>query len=50
MDAKGHVYGKGAGKSQLAITHCKLNAQAASTEMKAFWADRLDALGEVIAR
>jgi hypothetical protein len=43
-------YGKGAGKSQLAITHGKLKAQAASAEMKAFWADRLDALGEVIAR
>jgi hypothetical protein len=43
-------YGKGAGKSQLAITHCKLKAQAASTEMKAFWADRLVALGNVLTR
>lgn len=43
-------YGKGAGKSQLAVTHGKLNAQAASTEMKAFWANRLAALGDVIAR
>ena len=43
-------YGKGGGKSQLAITLAKLKAKAASTEMKAFWADRLDALGEVIAR
>ena len=42
-------YGKGAGKSQLAITHGKLKAKAASTEMKAFWADRLDALSAVIS-
>lgn len=42
-------YGKGAGKSQLAISHRKLKAQAASAEMKAFWADRLDALGEVLS-
>lgn len=41
-------YDKGAGRSQLAITHGKLKAKAASTEMKAFWADRLDALGAVI--
>ena len=42
-------YGKGAGKSQLAITHAKLKAKAASTEMKAFWTDRLDALSAVIS-
>jgi uncharacterized protein YndB with AHSA1/START domain len=42
-------YKKGAGKSQLAIQHRKLKAQAASAEMKAFWTERLDALDEVIA-
>jgi hypothetical protein len=41
--------GKGRDKSQLAIQHRKLKAQTASTEMKAFWADRLAALGDVIA-
>jgi uncharacterized protein YndB with AHSA1/START domain len=43
-------YGKGAGKSQIAIQHRKLKAQAASTEMKAFWTDRLDALRDVLSR
>jgi hypothetical protein len=40
--------GRGAGKSQLAIAHRKLKAQSASTEMKAFWTDRLAALGNVL--
>ncbi len=42
-------YGKGGGKTQLAISHRKLKAQAVSTEMKAFWADRLNALADVVA-
>jgi uncharacterized protein YndB with AHSA1/START domain len=40
--------GKGPGKSQLAIQHRRLKAQAATSEMKAFWAERLSALGDVI--
>jgi uncharacterized protein YndB with AHSA1/START domain len=42
-------YGKGAGKSQLAISHRKLKAQAASAELKAFWTERLAALADVVA-
>jgi hypothetical protein len=42
-------YKKGAGKSQLALAHTRLKAQAASTEMKAYWADRFDALRDVLS-
>ena len=42
-------YAKGAGKSQIAIQHRKLAASSASAEMKAFWTERLDSLGHVLA-
>ena len=42
--------GKGARKSQVAVQHGKLADRAAATKMKAFWEERLQALGEVLAR
>ena len=39
---------KGAAKSLVAVQHRKLGDQAAATRMKAYWADRLGALGEVL--
>ena len=41
--------GKGKGKSQIAIQHSRLKEQSASTRMKTFWAERLDALGGVLS-
>jgi uncharacterized protein YndB with AHSA1/START domain len=42
--------GKGTGKSQMAVQHGKLADAAAATKMKAFWQERLQALGEVLSR
>jgi len=42
--------GKGTRKSQVAVQHSKLADAAAATKMKAFWEDRLRALGEVLTR
>jgi hypothetical protein len=39
---------KGAAKSQVAVQHTKLSDRAAVTKMKAFWQERLNALGEVL--
>lgn len=39
---------KGAAKSQVAVQHSKLSDRAAVTKMKAFWQERLHALGEVL--
>ncbi len=39
---------KGAGKSQLAIQHRKLKEKDAAARMKAFWAKRLNTLGDVL--
>ena len=41
--------GKGRSKSQLAVQHGGLADQAAATRMKAFWTERLSALGEILA-
>ncbi len=41
--------GKGAAKSQVHVQHCKLANQAAAKDMKAYWADRLAVLEEVLA-
>jgi hypothetical protein len=40
--------GKGPGKSQVALTHGKLPEQAAATQAKQFWTERLGALEEVL--
>jgi hypothetical protein len=40
---------RGAGKSQVAVQHEKLADRAAATRMKQYWAERLDALGQVLA-
>jgi hypothetical protein len=40
---------RGAGKSQVAVQHEKLADRAAAARMKAYWAERLDALGQVLA-
>jgi hypothetical protein len=40
---------KGDGKSQVAIQHENLPDKAAATRLKAYWTERLDALGEVLA-
>ena len=40
---------KGAGKSQVAIQHEKLPDKAAATRLKAYWSERLDALGVLLA-
>ncbi len=39
---------KGAAKAQVAIQHTKLSDRTAVTKMKAFWEERLKALGEVL--
>lgn len=39
---------KGDEKSQIAIQHRKLAARADATRMKAYWAERLDALAEML--
>ena len=39
---------KGATKSQVAIQHEKLPDQAAAVQMKAYWAERLEALGHMV--
>ena len=43
-------YRKGAAKSQVAISHGKLPDRKAVDRIKEFWADRLGALGTVLAR
>jgi hypothetical protein len=40
---------KGPGKSQVALAHVKLPDREAAARMKQYWADRLAALGEVLA-
>jgi len=40
--------GRGAGKSQVAVQHEKLADRAAQARMKQYWAERLDALGQVL--
>ena len=42
--------GKGPAKSQVAVQHGRLVDRAAATKMKAFWEERLQALGQVLAR
>ena len=44
------LYGKGTGKSQVAIGHRKLASQADATRAKTFWTERLTALAELLAR
>ena len=39
---------KGAAKSQVAIQHEKIPDKATAVQMKAYWAERLDALGEMV--
>ena len=39
---------KGAGKSAVAIEHSKLKDRAAADALKQYWAQRLDALGQVL--
>jgi hypothetical protein len=41
--------GRGATKSQIALTHEKLPDRAAQTRMKQYWAERLEALEQVLA-
>ena len=40
---------KGAGKSAVAIQHSKLPDKATAAKMKAWWAERFDALGEILS-
>ena len=40
---------KGSAKSQVAIQHEKLPDKATAERLKAYWAERLDALGELLA-
>ena len=40
---------KGAGKSQVAIQHRKLPDEAAIARLKAYWAERLAALTELLS-
>ena len=41
-------YPKGEGKSSVAVQHPKLADRASADSMKAYWAARLDALGEIL--
>jgi hypothetical protein len=40
---------RGAGKSQVAVQHEKLADRAAAARMKVYWAERFDALGDVLS-
>jgi hypothetical protein len=40
--------GKGRGKSAVAVAHMQLRDRAASAKSKAYWAERLDALGALL--
>jgi hypothetical protein len=40
---------KGDAKSMVAVAHTKLAEKAAADRLKSYWAERLDALGEVVA-
>jgi hypothetical protein len=40
---------RGTAKSQVAVQHGKLPNRAAQTRVKQYWAERLDALGQVLA-
>ena len=40
---------RGAGKSQVAVQHEKLADRAAAARMKQYWAERFDALGDVLS-
>ena len=42
-------FGKGAAKSQVAVQHSRLPDHATATRLKQYWAERLGALGEVLA-
>jgi hypothetical protein len=42
-------FSKGGSKSQVAIGHRKLASQSDAAEMKSFWSDKLQALGELLA-
>jgi hypothetical protein len=44
----GYLVPKGAGKTQLAVTHTKLTSKAAAETAKAEWTERLAALGRVL--
>ncbi|MGH7699684.1 MAG: hypothetical protein ACREMJ_04065 [Gemmatimonadales bacterium] len=44
-----YFIGKGTGKSQVAVQHGKLRDRASADRMKAYWTDRLAALGAVLA-
>ena len=41
---------KGASKSAVALAHTKLGSREEANRLKALWSERLDALGEVIAK
>lgn len=43
-------YGKGAGRSQVAIQHNRLRDRAAVDRMKQYWTERFDALGSQLTR
>ena len=45
-----NFFAKGAGKSQLQVQHQKLTSKEQASAMKAFWAERLDALNAVVSR
>ena len=42
--------GKGAGKSQVAVSHGPLPTREAALQMKEYWGERLTALGEMLGR
>lgn len=45
-----NFYGKGAGRTQVALQHGKLASAAEAKKMKAFWGERLDACKELLER
>ena len=44
-----NFYPKGEGKSSVAVQHARLPDRASADSMKAYWSERLDALGEVLS-
>jgi hypothetical protein len=47
-DVQVYLSAKGPGKSAVQVQHCKLPSKEAAEAAKAYWAERLDALGRVL--
>jgi hypothetical protein len=39
---------KGSGKSSVAVQHTKLSSKSVAEELKSYWTEKLNALGEIL--